>query len=432
MGQRYDFQSPGAAAGAGLLDVLAKQRVEARQALLDEVAAKDSESRRAMDAANIAQSNDAMLTAKQNRVSARFRDAAPQLRMGQDVSTMDPELLEYMQKNAMLSPDARPPVPSVETSEELTGLKPEAFDLAFDPNDKSEHSVTIDPAEARPATPKPAKPANHGKYYRGGEDEIKQNKIVADTNAAVAYINSHPEMSHLERTTLLANARQDKSVNDVYDRPDRPQMIFSQDDGTLKEAPPINGKVPMVPSGQNNVLTHTRPPLARADTGSFIPYPPTGPDGKPLSGKVLVMKNGRVEMVDIPGMSGVGERPGTRGVGGKKGVDAVHPSIMTNLTNTLSKKNAPPEAVTQAKQAVISTWGTTDDVRDTVQELFDGAINPKTGKHEFDKRTLAELVEDMSAPDENGQFTFTKPDGTLDQEQLEQFIRLLSAIRIGG
>jgi hypothetical protein len=94
---RYDFQSPTAAAGQGIQDILTKRREEARQALLDEITAKNAEQQRLASEENIKSSQE-------NRTRQLFLDSVEGREMGEDLSTLPPELLAEYQRRGMREP----------------------------------------------------------------------------------------------------------------------------------------------------------------------------------------------------------------------------------------------------------------------------------------------------------------------------------------
>lgn len=85
-----------------------------------------------------------------------------------------------------------------------------------------------------------------------------------------------------------------------------PLMTYHEQTDKYTPAVGPDGKPIMGKPGERPMI-QTRPPIGPQDHGSFI-GPAIGPDGKPVPGKFVVMQNGKMNIVDQPGIAGVGNR----------------------------------------------------------------------------------------------------------------------------
>lgn len=239
---KYQFTSPGAAAGEGILQVLAQRRLEARQRMIDEVARQDSESERAARAQNIINSQ----TANEGQL---LDQAKPGWSMGMDLSGIDPKLLEIARKRGLVSAGARPLTPQVTTEEAGFGL-PTAPDS------------TVDPSEAGPITSGEAPKPESQNYYVGSPEDRARTRRMEQVGKVMAAINGHPGMSETEKMLSIAQAMEDPNLpGEFYRTLETPQnvSIFDQENGGISPALDKDNH-PITTRGNNQFLIKTRPP----------------------------------------------------------------------------------------------------------------------------------------------------------------------------
>lgn len=407
---RYQFVSPGASAGGALLETLARQREEARRAMLDEVAAKDSESRRMM-------TQEQILSSQASRMNDAISSVKEANEAGNDLSGIDPDILKEMKKRGMVSAAARPPIPNVDTS--MSDVVPTT---PVDPNFVGPTEQA--PPEAPTPVAPPAAPPNSGNYYVGGQkdfDEKRKSRVGGEILTAL----QNPNLSQTERMGLFFKAASEGiQIPAGVATSLQPQAeMFSFDDETGKSAPILdqNGKPRLAGPGDPAMVHRSRPTREPAERFFQSGVDDTG------HGVYVGNMTGNEHI----GKNHLNAKPSNAGAGaGKKGRATVPATLLNKLSDAYKIKQtaAKEAAIYQAGENIISAYDTTPDVRDTVRAVLRGHKDPKSGKITPDTRTLPELIEDHSTPDAQGHYAFDH-NGTLDQDQMNQFSDLLALVR---
>jgi len=363
---RYNFISPGAAAGDSIVDVLTARRAEERQRLLDEIASKNAEVNRRATESNIKLQGE-----RGEREQLDFADDTWQ--QGDDLSNIDPVILEIARRTGRLGPAPQGPVPStsakvsgeaepMDDAGELLG-PPQTMALPRDPNVE-----VVEP----PAMPTPP---SHQNYYRGSADDQKRTRVNKNTQAFLDQLKANPDMSEIERILGANTVQENEGVlpagfwNALQER----EQFHSYDPETNKLTPQVDaeGKPVRAPRGRDPIIMRSREPRELRDTGQYL-GPVMGPDGQPVPGKIMMIQNGRPAIVDLPGgAASIGAKP-TAASQSKK--DQVPVPLMNAFTNSLGRGpggvRQPVEKQLQAAQAIISNYPTHPDVRETISDIL--------------------------------------------------------------
>jgi hypothetical protein len=396
---RYDFQSPTAAAGQGIQDILTKRREEARQALLDEITAKNAEASRAGQ-------EESIKTSKENRARQLFLDSQEGREMGDDLSGLPPELLAEYQRRSLLGPNPNPQ-PSVSTETDFGG---------------GEAPVV----EGQPSV---QSTASHSNYYVGNKDQRKTERIRKNIGGVISQMGD-PNRSHIENMASLWQASEDPTAPaGLYTaaQPREPK-VFVDAYGNAKPIK-VDGKSVMAGLGDDPIVRGTYPPQERRDTGTVY-GPALDNNGQPIPGKVIMTQNGQLRVVDLPeGVSGVGPRPsnanpnnlillpeGTsqkiadlraratpgEGFGGRRPTDLDVEKYYQGVTSAIQTAKVSDPSVRAAVQAIIDTWG---------------QVDPDSGDSLEDTRSAEELADELAQ----------SPGAT--PREVEEFKRLLLIVR---
>lgn len=236
---KYDFTSPGAAAGSGIMEVMTQRRAEARQRMLDEIAAKDSESER-----NLRDIQGQ--TAKTQSEIAQFEEARKNWHAGQQVTG---PMADIAAKYNALGKDPNQPTPQVSTEE--------SFSVPDDPSAQVEQPV----GPNQPVTlPKADTGSN---FYQGSQEDQTRERRRANMDRVKQAIAAHPDMSEMEKMLTVSQALEDPNLpGEFWKTLEDPQAVNSFDPVSNKVTPLMgkDGK-PITTRGNQTIIDRGRPPV---------------------------------------------------------------------------------------------------------------------------------------------------------------------------
>lgn len=248
----YSFTSPGAAAGQAMQDVLTQRREEARQRLLDEIAAKDAESTRAARAAQVKATEESVLASQAQREKERLAIATEGLKPGADAP---PGFEEAFQKAGLMV------APSIEE----TPAEPLPFQTPLVGEEVQGIEGLLDIGQ-------PVKPEAKRGGYRGTEEQQDKARRVEQAKKVFGVFQD-TAASKPEKTAALIQAILESGdipaggFAPILASPEPPKGRFAFD--------PVNKKsIPMLdPSGRQ---------ITTEEDVMELSYPPRGPAESPL------------------------------------------------------------------------------------------------------------------------------------------------------
>lgn len=390
---KYDFQSPGAAAGDQVRQILNQQQAEQRQALLDEIARQNSESQRNYEAAQ----TDSVKTRDE---LSKLEVASKGLQPGADVST-NPNL-ELFKKYGKVSgqrPAGTNPV--VTTTSEFGGGEDQSIPLETGPQEQASAPEELSPIlGSRPAgTPKAPDPF----YFQGDPEDQKRDRITANLGKVMSEINADPKMSYMDRMLRIQQATEGENMpGQFYSalQPQLPMDVFNQETGKLRPATRENGEPIMTQPGDSPIINWSRPPRVPAPHNAFVGMSPDGKSG--------ITYNPITDGFNTRALPQGGMAPKPSPASGNKNLPS--PAEFVNLAKLAIKATPNPgsfsqglpkpgdvAAYNQALNAIIARYPVNKDILQTALDIVakePDATLPELMENytdSFDENELAEL-----------------------------------------
>lgn len=420
MGQ-YNFISPGAAAGAGIEEVLIRQREDARKALLDEVTRANAESQRKATEANIKNQNERLAMEKLGVVEKG-------LEPNQDLSTLDPETLDILRRYGRLGPGPTQPTPSV--SSKVTG-EGESFDDAGEPLDSGVMSLPRDPNVEVIDQGAPAQAPSHGKFYVGSPEDRKRERVNKNVESVIQQIKGDPNLSELEKIVRINTALENEGTlpagfwNALEDEQDV-LRYDPVDDSTRVLINPTTGK-PVRTRGNQQIIQRSRPPREPRDVGTYL-GPAQDMEGNVIPGKAVYTRNGRMVIEDMPaGIGGVGAKPTASSEANRAKIAAGF-GIPPNIWGAFISASSPTAGGADqegkrlaALDTILGVAQVDQDVKDTIRDIFSGNVPGQT----------PESINQLSTNDilDMASTGFQDANGKFEEPQWSQFKNLITALR---
>lgn len=343
-----------------LQGILARQKAEARQKLLDDAASQNMQSEMAARA-------DQMKTSASNRQLATFKAGTENAEMGQDFSSAPPELQDALKAFGAVQTTPTGLHPQVTTSDQMTpqtGQPPTPEEL--------------DRMAAQAPQPDAAPAGKPGLYYKGNHDQQLQErqKMAFGGLISSGAFKDNPGMDQI--LALMTAGEDNKVPSQAYGalQPKGSAYVFDQDNGSVHAATTPDGKPISTGREGNQFLTHTRPPLPP----TMQPFESHDKDGNP----VLLGYDGRrntysrataptgiddVHRVDTPGAgTGVINPSGPE-------ISALRAAMNRIASDTAQFGQPKPETlagVTMQQNQVIHKFSKSPKVAAALQEAISG------------------------------------------------------------
>ncbi len=249
--------SSGLALSGSLQDILTRQKVEARQQMLDEMARQEQESRQQYQAESLKSLQEQRKVLNEQRILGMLDSGV--YGAGENVDGMDPEVLEVGKRYGRI--------------QHLPGETTTTQTPFMAPNPQGETEGTLDQNMAESVTVRPDR-----NVYRGSPAELKNRRRQQEVGKAMEAI-SDPNMGYLEKMTILANAwGMDTLPSGVFTalQPEQEMGIVDEATGKISAAiNPATGK-PFRTSG-NPLTVRNRPP--QGPQPQFVGLTPDGKEG---------------------------------------------------------------------------------------------------------------------------------------------------------
>lgn len=396
---RFDFVSPGAAAGSAIEDILTKRRDEQRRAMLDELSVKGAETNRRATEANIE-------AQRQRQERETLEQVLPTLE--QDDSVENHPQRALLEKYGYLG---KKPTPNVETSTSFA-----APDGMGDFVTQGGEMSLPGGFNADNTTPQPPSGAIGNFFFKGTQKQREDNKRIARVNELRAQL-SNPNLSRQERAGIMMQAEAEHidmsgPAWSAVTRDPQETVVFDEATGTFKDAAgKVISKVP-----ENAKVERQR----RAPAGPRGPAPVLFKDSK--TGKRSWITPGQ------PVPEGYVRDSGNQ----SQQQHVVPAALRTNLNMWRAKmgekKPGAADGFYQAQQSIISDYSqrglASPDVVSAIRDVMDDLNVPEqtwgdyftNGSRDNKPPTYDEIVQ---GHEDN---FFSTP------EELEQFKDLLSNI----
>lgn len=363
---RYNFVSPGASAGEGVLDMLSRQRQEDRQRALDEITRQNAESQRAATAQSIETSKLGMESTRQEmdiaKHNALLKDldvATKDSEPGQDLSNLSPELLSEAKRLQLVNPSARKPTANISTS----------TDFQIDPNMEGPTQLQ-DPSWNPPVEAPPAPPPNNGNYFVGHKDDQQRERISANYGALLSDPN-FKNKSPIEQMMALQKAGEETRLPAGAWTAMQPQQrrytVDYKGNIVFKNDP--EGKPLLAGPGDDPAIKLQQPyrePPAPAS------YQYVGTDQDTQYPVTFNNRTGKYE-TDYSGLR-IGPRPVDHAPGSHKGRENISDAMLNALTN--AQKPGPggrapnPAVAAQALDNILVQYNTSPRVKQAVRGVM--------------------------------------------------------------
>lgn len=363
---RYQFYSPGAAAGDSIVELLAQRRAEARQAMLDQITkqrfdveAADSEERRKATEEEITSSKDA-------RDRANYEEARKGWRKGKQVDTtnMDPAIVQRGIRLGHIGPKPAGNTPVVESSSELSGiagpLDPESVPIEGNTTPENVSGVENE---------KPPVEDPNSKYYLGDAGEQEKEDRRNRMGDLLSKVLANPNMTDREMAVLFAGTADDPNIDaGLYNMMRTPRQRKMYDPNTNKfiELPPGSEDLSIVPWKPREAQDRTVVPGYVSEDGHPVTF---------VNGVPHVMDPNTMKLVPYGGK--IGAKP-TSGRDNMKGPAAAEFIKLIDLKKKIQggilfgASKADKEAFDQGVANIASRYpGTTSDIVDTLLAVLD-------------------------------------------------------------
>lgn len=299
---RYNFVSPGAAAGDSIVDVLAKARAEDRQRMIDQITSQNAESQRALESEQIQASQT-------GRFNKEFEDTAKGWQLNQDLSGVDPRYLAEGKKRGWIGKKPKGSTPVVSTEQTFGGAAG-PLDVPIEPGAEQ----VQDQSPSSPTGPQQQAPEGDN-FYRGDRAQQEDEQSKNDIGSIISGLMADDKMPADQKQSIInalmimqtTGGKSMPAWLGQVMQPQEPNHLFDVESGKFSDAPGHGGQI----------ITRPREPRVPRDTGSYV-GPATDKAGKTVPGKAVVFQNGSLRVIDIP-VSGIGPKPSSAG-GGKKDI----------------------------------------------------------------------------------------------------------------
>ena len=396
---RYNFTSPGAEAGAGILDILTQRRLEERQRMLDEIAAKDSESRRAQTEQQIKASQEAVQGAAQQRELTQLAAGEEGLEPGDQPPA---DLMNLFQKYGKVRAPKMEEVPG----EVVPFQNPQVGEVG---------DIT-GPMEGVGEVVKPK--FTKGGYVGSKEDRTRKRRF--DQMGNVIGSMSDENVPYMEKLLRIAQAIEDPNLpGTFYTALDREQPQYTIDDETGKISRAVDPVTNEPIRGSSRVTHIPRPyrPLREPRTaGTFLDRPVIDEaTGKPDPTKAFMIQDGQLTVVPVPSGLRMGARASTaKPTMVPAGLRQEYAKALADLEASKPWYSDTPSTETETKvnnlrQAIIG-YATSPSVKEAVRDTLEDPASANVPAN-----AMAEMLE------EAGVFT--------SEDEKTQFIDVLSSIR---
>jgi hypothetical protein len=399
---KYQFVSPGAAAGAGILELLTQRREEERQRILDEITAKNAESQRAAQEQQIRASQEAVEASRGQRERETLKASLPGRELGEDLGSLPPELKELYKKYGMAGAKPKGITPAVGAEETFLDHPPTEEELD---------------AMAKGAATPAAPPEEPGLYFSGTPQDRKTERIKQAVGnfrpgSAMEGLNRQ-DIPHWQRVIQAAGMFEQDIPGTAFTsmQPEKPRMFINPVTG---QATPILGpdKKPITAGpGDESIIRGEQP---RQEYPQSFQMVGTDPD----TGKGIYL-NQRTGKESVGGFR-VGPRPGTaRQAATVKEQDLVPVGTsqklgdLRGLADRSDQDNA--RYFETATNIIMSARVADPSVRDAALRVLNG-VHPLTNQPLTDE-TAREIGYEMS-----------QTEGATPQE-VDQLVRLIYIAR---
>lgn len=383
---RYTFTSPLADAGKAMQEYILQRKEEERQKMLDAMAQKEMESQSAAREMQIRADQERLANLLQERELQTLNLSLAGEQPGADLRSK-PEDIQGLAKKYGLSGQQ------------------------YAPSTVSDGSEFIGPQDP------------NAQFYRGAPEDIARNRRIESAGRFLQTLpKDDPQRERLAKYVRMMQAMESDELPKEAFAEDRPMFVYDPNTGKTIPLRGPDGK-PITTTAQNTVDVLPFRPREAKDHGTII-GPATDMNGKVIPGKVLSMRNGVIEVVDLPeGIGGFGPKPST------KVSTFMIPSAMLKQGQDLRAKATP-----------IERWGWIPDTEPATEDVEaykqwqSGIINNYVTKNYISEdaaNLLREVITDdrlkkYSAHD-IGQSALRK--GQLTEDEMPQFVEVLSTVR---
>ncbi len=265
---------------SGLQEILARRKAEEQQALMNSMKERELASEMEYRNANLKSLAEQREAAAEARRMQSFNQWAQNFRMGDDLSTADPEMIEYARRMGYVTDENPNPTPSVSTGVDIAGVGEGPNMVAGEGSPEGDQSVRASLQPQAPEAPK------KGVYFRGLPKEREQQRQMQATAALIqSGALTDPKMSPIERLAMLQQASGSYDPSDIVrvmteQAQERPMNILDEATGKITPALDASGK-PIMGRGGNPIITRDRPPNPSAGMQPYLyqvsdPSDPTG------------------------------------------------------------------------------------------------------------------------------------------------------------
>lgn len=339
-----------------LSDILNQKKAESRQKLMDDLNKRNVESEmesRAENTRSMAEQRDAQAQQKYLQLLT-----AGGHEVDEDVSGLDPKMLDVGEKAGLVKHSLPSPIPSVTTSSESDGNQIDA------------PSTSVQ-APLPPLT---------GKFYKGNPDQIKQARIKSNVGQFQQAMTANPNMSPMDKLMGLYGAFEDQPDASAVAqtlKPDVPDYIVNADDGKVDV---LRDPVTHKPVSGAHVTVRSRTPQPVMPF-SFLPAvdPATN---MPIVGD---RRNGTTQTAPVTGGSGQGvvARPSSK----DNEVVATDIAGMKTARVALAKAQDTGVGIPEAQQNVVASQNRLISrlPSDTAKDFAKGVLSfPKAGTYDVE------------------------------------------------
>lgn len=380
---RYNFTSPGAAAGEGIVNILAQRRAEARQKMIDEIDRQNSESARRLQ-------QEQLTASQQRRELEQLGAQTESMPYDAEVTPATPGF-DLMRKYNRLQPK---PTASVSTSESFTPAEGQEG-MEFEQQ----------PGAGLPQEPMPVGPDTPVRYgYAGTREDQERNRANREISAL---LERHPDMSdEAKQAVEFAMASGDLSSLGAgfwqTFKQGKGRIIYDSDSGTWQE----------LPDGITDVTVIPRTPQGPRDTMQDL-GPARDEAGNEIKGKRVVIQNGQLTVVDLPkGIGDIAPKPSPTSAKTEPLISDADWRLIADLASRTDAQSQ-REAANLTRNKVASAPVSDPNIREAVLVVMDG-FNPLTQKPLTDADTAETLTDEMEAVE------------GVTQEELDQYFELLT------